>query len=192
LSVPTRSSTFGASSMRTRRRRPSTSPRRRAVRFGTRKSIEFPDFRTMTSTSSMATVNVLRRVVQEVFGVDVLHAPYRRCRIWNDRIARRKSIFRNPGQYTSKKYSSEYASCHRRKLLIRSSPLVRRGLGRAGPPCTSDGRRTTRRCPPRGPSPPSRPSRPRGSRLRTSPSKPQKDSVMFRAVGVVPRMDRPR
>src|SRR3990170_1806697 len=54
-----------------------------------------------------------------------LHAPYRRRRIWYERIARRKSIFRNPGQYTSTKYSSAYASCHSRKFEIRSSPLVR-------------------------------------------------------------------
>ena len=54
-------------------------------------------------------------------------------RSWNDRNARKKSILRKAGQYTSAKYSSAYAICHSKKLLIRSSPDVRKiksGSGR--------------------------------------------------------------
>ena len=58
--------------------------------------------------------------------------PYRRCRTWKSRIARRKSSLVSPGHMTSAKYSSAYAACHRRKFEIRSSPLVRKTRSGSG------------------------------------------------------------
>ena len=43
-------------------------------------------------------------------------------------------MYLNPGQYTSVKYSSEYAICHSRKLETLSSPEVRSTRSGSGRP----------------------------------------------------------
>src|SRR5690554_7246536 len=51
--------------------------------------------------------------------------PKRRCRRAKSASASRMASCLKSGQYRSEKYSSAYASCHSRKLLIRRSPPVR-------------------------------------------------------------------